>query len=330
MTKLVCESLEEFNILKEAEGEKGFLPGIQKTIVTAPGRVLRKARAKQIIGKYKRKLISKIEKIFPKYPPIIKNLVDRTKKRLSYIDPSTGDEIKGNQLEDILSDLEDSMKQTLVTAKSSMEEQLKVYADSFHNRLERAGTVTNVEFFPEEKANLLSLWKFVEDEINRLIRDKLISLMDNLDISEFQKIKANLQTMIKQAKGYYYSSDDEESSEDENLVAGSDEEKLYQYIKSQTIKGQKIEFDKTYQILNSGIWNTKTILGKQHTQFIKFKIDNQQGKVSFGFYQVSRLKSGGKGYIKSPQSPTLIDFIEQNKNYADGESKASLLITTLQ
>ncbi len=185
MSKLVCESLEEFNLIKEDKDNSwGPLTGTVSAIKTAPGRILRKARAIMLMKKYKEKITKRIEKIVPKYKPNIENLVTRSQNRLKSLS-GEDEEQKNIQMKDILDDLENNMKELLTTIKNKMEEQLKVYAESINNRLEREGTITGVKFFPEEKTNLLSRWRSVEEDINALIQKKLIELIDDIKIKEF-------------------------------------------------------------------------------------------------------------------------------------------------
>ncbi len=152
MSKLVCESLDEFKLLNEADDrEGGAIVGAAKNIgyavKAAPGRALRWARAVAIIEKYKKSIPKRIEKTFEKYLPNIIQLVENIIKRHDAVKSSgTDEQVKKNQIQDILKDGVDHMQEVLKTIKDAMEGQLKVYADSIGDRLERTGTITNVKF----------------------------------------------------------------------------------------------------------------------------------------------------------------------------------------
>lgn len=280
MKKLVCESLQEFNAINEADDEKsgwGPLSGAVHAVKTAPGRVLRKARAIDVMKRYKGKIIRKIEKIIPKYLPNIQKLVDTTQKRINEIKANT-DEQEKNQKRQILDDLETNMKELLTTVKNSMSEQLKVYAESFHNRLEREGTITGVKFYPEEKTNLLSRWKSIEDQVNSLIQKKIIELIDNVKIEEFQQMKAELEEYIDGVRGY--SSPEPEQSSDVDLI--SPETKDYEALIK--LKYLNYSIDHAYPLIKPEAIDFEE--GKLSTRNrIKFSVDNSEKKIVYKYYK---------------------------------------------
>jgi len=234
MKKLVCESLEEYNLLlSEAEGDSksklGPLTGTVHAVKTAPGRVLRKARAKMVMTKYKQKLIKKINNIIPKYKQNLEQIVAKINNRLNQIQSSGVPEPeKKAQMETVHEELQQTMRQTLENIRKAMDEQLRVYAESLQNRLEREGTITGVKFYPEEKTNLLSHWRMIETEINALIQKNLIDLLDDVNIVGFQETKAKLEAEIRKIRGNTYVTDVEIPA-DATILTG-DEQKLYEFI----------------------------------------------------------------------------------------------------
>lgn len=315
MSKLVCESLDEFYVL---EAEKNY-PGqrLVHAVKTAPGRTLRKLRAIDIMKRYKGKLERIIEKITPKYQKNIESLVTKTKSRL---DSLTGDddEQKNIQRYEILDDLETNMKQLLTAIHDRMNEQLKVFADSIHDRLEREGTLTGVKFYPEEKTNLLSRWKRVEEDINVIIQKKLIDLIDNSSIKEFQELKAKLHQSVKEmgfyhpslsrkTPGRYTSQIKDEISDPKNLIDEKEKE-LYDFI----IKDER-EFDTPYLI------NKDNYKSRFHAippeEYLEFKIDNVSGKVGYAFYRKNKF---GK-FDRSEKYPDIQHFIDETRVFSKGE-----------
>jgi len=242
MEKLLCESLDEFRLM-EAEGEKrGMVGGLVHAVKTYPGRVLRTARTKAIIQKYKVKLINKINVIPPKYVPTLNKLIQKTQVRLDAINPGESDERQRNMKQDILDDMEAYMKGILDKLKGAMDNQLKVYDDALHARLDRAGTLTGVEFYPEEKTALLSQWQGVQDQITDHIQQKIVELMDNPFISQYQEIKAELEEYIKN-KDPWHSTYADDGNDDESKVSGVQKQIL------EAIKNDGFELKKPYKVI---------------------------------------------------------------------------------
>jgi hypothetical protein len=303
--KLVCESLEEFNFLVEAkEGEHGIGSGVWKAVKTAPGRILRKSRARNIIQKYQKKLTQRINAIVPKYEPNIAKLVEKIKNRIAQINPTASEEIQKNQKEDILDDMKDNMKSLLDSMKTAMEEQLKIYAESLHDRLTRTGTITGVDFFPEEKTALLSEWKVVEENINKLIQEKLINLLDNVNIKDFQEMKAELEEYINNAKGWFSPTLLTTGTVDD-LDPKSDEYKLWDYIFNKA----GYTFNQPYLINDTSRFPIRTF-----SRHIEFKIDANKAKVGYLFVQKDRKR----GWIPVLDHPDIIHLIKPKETFAEG------------
>ena len=239
MDKLLCESLEEYreknlfheidDILNEAD-EHGMVGGLYKAVKTYPGRVLRKVRTRGIMKKYQKKLMDKISAIPPKYVPNLNKLIEKTQKRLDAIDPGESDERQRNQKIDILDDLKDYMKELLNKLKAAMDNQLKIYDDALHARLDRPGTITGVEFYPEEKTALLSEWQAVQDQVTDFIHSQLINMMDNAFISKFQEIKAELEEFINSRDKWRSAYDKEEF--DESKIKDPTQKQIYDILKT--------------------------------------------------------------------------------------------------
>jgi len=324
MQQIVCESLQEYRVLTEAkDSEKhGAVSGIWRAVKTAPGRALRRSRARSIMKKYENKIKGKLQKILDKYKPNIKNLIKRTEESINNINTSPSN-IRSLQKEALLDDMVDSMKAILTSIKEAMQEQLKVYAESLNSRLERAGTITGVEFLPEDKTTLISEWKIVETEINKQIQNHLIDLISDPDISKFSKIKATLKDYINRnirSYNYDFGADDKESDES---TLSSEEKKLWTMITNRKIHNDNIEFDRPYPI-DSYEWKHLKI-GPLYANKIEFKIDSNKGKVGYAFYEFSARR--GRTVRKYPD---IFYLIGPNENLKDGENKFKKIELTLK
>jgi hypothetical protein len=338
MAKLVCESLNEFNLIKEAgDREGGAIVGAAKNIGYAatalPGQALRWVRAKAIIKKYQAVIPKRIEKTFEKYLPNIKELVKNTQARKDTVEKSGADEdVKKNQYQDILKDTVDHMQEVLKSIKDAMEGQLKVYADNIGDRLERTGTLTNVKFSAQQKRSLLTMWRGVEDEAHKLMQEKFIKLINDPQLSQFQYLKAELEAYIEKIRYNRHDFDFGEDSDETVLKAGSDDEKLYNYIiNTVRTQGENIELDKAYKIEHSKQWDSN-ILGARDADYVGFKIDNTKSKMGYAFYDFIKPRTGKGRLIRSQKSPNLKYFIDETRNetFDNGKDRFDAIFLTIK
>jgi len=286
MEKLVCESLQEYR-LNEAEGDKhGMISGLVHAAKTYPGRLLRSARTRSIIQKYKIKLFRKINLIPPKYIPTLNKLIQKTQNRLENINPGDSEELQKNQKVDILDDMKDYMKGILDKLKGAMDNQLKVYDDALHQRLDRPGTITGVEFYPEEKTALLSEWQAVQDQITDYIQSKIVELMDNPFIKQYQEIKGELEEYIKSQDRWHSSYDDESS--DPSKVTDRDQKQILDILEKSGFQPKT-----PYKVLDASNFQEPPTRGA----FFEYSND-KNGNI---FYWFVRPNAKGK-YIVEPQS----------------------------
>jgi hypothetical protein len=160
--------------------------------------------------------------------------------------------------------------------KESADTQLKVYADSLNNRLERKGTITGVEFLPEDKTNLLAEWKIIEDDINYEIQSKLLSFLDNDIMNNLDELKADVKEFIEQQKPFSYKFNVKDESSDPAQIVDEEENKVLKHITS------------TGFALDTPITITKPYAFPDNTRepYFEFKIEN--GIVGYRFYNKIR------------------------------------------
>jgi len=220
------------------------------------------------------------------------------------------------------------MQEVLKSIKDALEGQLKVYADSIIDRLERTGTLTNVKFTPGQKRELLSQWKSIEDEAQVLMQKKFIDLMNDPKIAQFEELKAKMDAYIEQIRWNKNKFDFGEES-DESTITDAHEQKIYDEIINTVIDSAKIHFDiPAYKIINkppSGSRNSLNILPKPiPSDYIAFVIDNKKGKVAYTYYD--------SPYIRSKKDRNLYYFIDKEKGetYKEAKDKFDDIITLIK
>lgn len=220
MKSIVSESLSEykFNIaLLESQNDSDSMPKrVYRFIKTLPARKLRKLRALQLMNSYEKKIKYKIDKILPKYKPNLIHLIKTTQQNIKKIDSTFSNEKIKRIKKDIVYDLNKNLQNLLNSIKTSMQDQVKLYSSNIQDRINKEGTITGVNFYPEEKLELLSKWQEIEDNINKYIQDILINLLNSPELAQYQEIKLELEDYVSNTHRYNMRFDDDYDDEDED------------------------------------------------------------------------------------------------------------------
>ena len=294
MKKLVCESLQEYNNVNEASDDKhGPIKGTYRAIKSAPGRILRKKRARNVMLKYKTKILKKFNALTEKFLPRIRETVEHATNAINNIDPENDSNIQAQQQQSILDDFTKNLQNILTSLNNSLSEQLKVFADSLHLRLERAGTITGVEFTPENKTTLLSEWKIIESELQSEILKIFTNLIDDPFITKHAEVEAKIKQFVDKFGRYSSSSPIKHDVASDIDSLQSSEAELADIITDENImniKEQPVYFDQIYAINNPGQWNPQIMGFKIPTtaSYLAFKTDAQ--KVGYIFYDRNKTK----------------------------------------
>ena len=298
MEKLVCESLEEYYLL-EAESGGNFLQRTGKAAITYPGRLLRSIRAKGVMGKYKNAMTKKVDVLMQKYFNSFKQFVSKIENKIQMIEKQNVDDAaKIKQKEELVQDLDKALTRIISQMQTGVENIIKIYADNFAQRVERKGTLTGVEFMPEEKTALQADWQSMEQGVHQHIQEETLKLIDDIKLDALSSIKAKLESEIEAhkyqtrslwgaGKGSKRKSVTDDPSNISKLGKAGEEFDAYSYLKNlytSTFK-QNFELDKIYSIKNSNIFPDAN---NTYTK-VKFKIDNDAKKLAYRFYQVNSI-----------------------------------------
>lgn len=262
--KLVYESVDTF-INEEKDPQKsGVIRNAFKYIKTAPGRSLRRKRARYVMQKYKIKIIKDIDKIAKKYKDGLSKLISRIENRILAVDGNSkiptqsskiniqarDEVIKSKRYEDILNDTRNTLEDVLTKLKDTCNKVIEHYAKAINDRLERGGTLTGVEFYPEEKVVLLNEWRSIEADINEYIDEKLDEFIDDIYVSQLEDIKSQLKQYIEQFS--YYKSNSFNTQSNDKTQLDPDELNVLRFMES-----VKLKLGNTYELDIQKIQNDK-------------------------------------------------------------------------
>lgn len=333
--KLVFESVDFY--LNEAEDEKkrGVIRRAGKYVATMPARALRKARAKAIMEKYKNRSFRDIDKIIAKYSSNLPKIVEKVENRIENVQKSLEtsksgkatrkskslssrinlmdkgeDDIIAKRYEDISNEIRNYIEDLLRKLRDACNKVTEHYAKSISDRIERAGTITGVEFYPEDKTMLASLWKLKEDDINSYIESKLAEFIDAFDLTKMEDIKAQLSQFVEK-HGRYHSSAfyDVQKETEVDLNPGDDEAVVFPAFQSMaSTHGLKLYtplaiLDKSVLANFSNLYNRPLKSNPRYLQFIIYHgqlaiqlLDKSENPIELPF-NIPKIK-GGKGRNK--------------------------------
>jgi len=317
MNKLIYESVDSYIVEAGEETEKtGLVRRALKYAKTAPARALRKQRARSVMEKYKIKIQKDIDISMNKYASSFSNLIEKIENRIIRVDnsilktkrktPKTTiaskinladrgeEEYKAKRYDDILQEVRNSIEDILKKAKDASNKIIEHYAKAINDRIERVGTLTGVEFYPEEKTMLINEWKNIEDEVNVYIENKLVDFIDNIQVSQLEDIKAQLKSYVEDF-GLFHSNalNFEEEEGLESNIDKSNPTKLEIWNKFRNLaQSNKLELNKPYKMKDPSLSFMSTAnrdINKSRALLFEFVISEQAGALGIQFFKI---KSG--------------------------------------
>lgn len=220
MSKILKEVFEELDLivreeygrtyalsLFEAEDDDDALSTPISRGASFPARALRFKKAKNVMNKYAKKIISKYDKIIKNFEAgIDKSIPQITKKgedlqsRLEAA-KQAGDrtEVKSivAQQEKYNDEVKKDLELRVTNLNSAIDNLIEVYTSAIHKRIEEPGYVLKVELSPKGQAELKFLWQEKVAEIKQQGYEKLVRIINNKNIKGLESLIARLEVEIK-------------------------------------------------------------------------------------------------------------------------------------
>jgi len=253
LNQIISEEYGEIKPLLEATNDDdSALTTPFSRAFTFPARAIRYRKAKNVMIRYSKKIISRVEKIIRKFEGELdksitqitekgKNLEDQLKRAKSAGDET---EIRAvvNQQKKFKAEVEKNQEARVQHLNQSIDNLINAYTQGITKRIDEPGYVLKVELSDKGKADLKFLWEEYVSKIKQMTYEKLIKIINNKHVSGLEKMIARLEVEIEDAEDRRYKSrrsreeiafDEKKSVEKKLKEPESEFEKLLSYLNTE-------------------------------------------------------------------------------------------------
>lgn len=183
-------------------------------MLSFPARAIRYRKAKNVMIRYSKKIISRVEKIIRKFEgeldksitqitekgKDLQNQVERAKKAKDEV------ELRAvvNQQKKFKSEVEKNQDARVQHLQQSIDNLIQAYTTGIHKRIEQPGYVLKVELSDKGQADLKFLWEEYVSKIKQQTYEKLIKIINNKHVKGLEKMIARLEVEIEDAEDRRY------------------------------------------------------------------------------------------------------------------------------
>jgi len=185
-------------------------------MLTYPARAIRYRKAKNVMIRYSKKIISKVEKIIRKFESELdKSITQITQKgedlqkqleRAKKIEDETEVRAVVNQQKKFKSEVEKNQEARVQHLNQSIDNLIQAYTQGIHKRIEQPGYVLKVELSDKGQADLKFLWEEYTSKIKQMTYEKLIKIINNKHVKGLEKLISRLEVEIEDAEDRRYKS----------------------------------------------------------------------------------------------------------------------------
>jgi hypothetical protein len=185
-------------------------------MVSFPARAIRYRKARNIMIKYSKKIITKVEKVIRKFEgeldKSIPQITERGKDLQNQLEKAkkTDDEVEVraivNQQKKFKTEVEKNQDARVQHLNQSIDNLIQAYTNGINKRIEEPGYVLKVELSDKGKADLKFLWEEYVSKIKQMTYEKLIKIINNKHVKGLEKMTARLEVEIEDAEDRRYKS----------------------------------------------------------------------------------------------------------------------------
>jgi hypothetical protein len=218
---------------------------------TYPARAIRYRKAKNVMIRYSKKIISRVEKIIRKFEgELDKSITQITKKgedlenqlkRAKKSNDETETRAVVNQQKKFKSEVEKNQEARVQHLNQSIDNLIQAYTSGIHKRIEQPGYVLKVELSDKGQADLKFLWEEYVSKIKQQTYEKLIKIINNKHVKGLEKMIARLEIEIEDAEDRRY-----KSRRYRDNIAREEKETV-----EQKLENPESEFEKLVAYLNN-------------------------------------------------------------------------------
>jgi len=229
---------------------------------TFPARAIRYRKAKNIMIRYSRKIISRVEKIIRKFEGELDKSIDQITQKGKDLEnqldraKKTGDEVEVravvNQQKKFKVDVEKNQEARVQHLNQSIDNLIQAYTNGITKRIDEPGYVLKVELSDKGKADLKFLWEEYVSKIKQMTYEKLIKIINNKHVKGLEKLIARLEVEIEDAEDRRYKS---RRSREEIFRQEKNEEKDKKKEVEKKLENPESNFEKLVSYLDNELKN---------------------------------------------------------------------------
>ena len=198
------------NELFEAKDDDGKYETPVNRALSFPARAIRYRKAKNIMGKYSKKILKKSESVIERFEQELNKSIIQIKKRGAELQKqlekarAQGDETTEkatiNQQKKFKSDVELNQAARVQNLNQSIDNLIGAYTTGINKRIDEPGYVLKVELSDKGKADLKFFWEEHVAVIRQQIYERLIKIINNKNVKGLEGLIAKLEVEIEDAE----------------------------------------------------------------------------------------------------------------------------------
>jgi hypothetical protein len=175
-----------------------------------PARALRYKKAKSVMNKYAKKILSKIDKIIDRFETEIDKSIPQITAKGKDLQAqlnaakSSGDEVEAksvvNQQKKFTEEVKQNQEQRVANLNQTIENLINTYTTAIHKRIDEPGYVLKVEISDKGKADLKFMWDELVSAVKQKSYEKLVKIINNKNIKGLESLVSRLEVEIEKAE----------------------------------------------------------------------------------------------------------------------------------
>lgn len=175
-----------------------------------PARALRFKKAKSVMKKYEKKILTKIDKVIARFEKeldkSIPQITTRGKDLQAALEAAkrSGDEVEAkaivNQQKKFNEDVKKNQDERANNLNQTIDNLITTYTTAIHKRIDEPGYVLKVEISDKGKADLKFMWDEIVSTIKQKGYEKLVKVINNKNVKELESLVSRLEVEIEKAE----------------------------------------------------------------------------------------------------------------------------------
>lgn len=209
LTQIICEEYNIIPLLEDKDNDGGISTPFQR-MFSFPSRAIRYRKAKNVMSKYAKKILSRSQKIIKKFEgELEKSIIEIEKKGNDLQDQLLKARNAGkymeekaiiNQQKKFKADVEKNQSDRINHLNQSIDSLISAYTTGIHKRIDEPGYILKVELSEKGKTDLKFLWEEYISTIKQQIYEKLIQIINNKHVKGMESLIAKLEVEIEDAE----------------------------------------------------------------------------------------------------------------------------------